>query len=209
MLLVGGLLSCGRGSATSSDTGVFVPSPSAVAPDGQSDAGVAAAVQVDRAGRPLVAVLLVGGSLQDTYNASSTFDSPVPRTLLDALASRIQALDTITLADGAADPVDWSADGGAATLASILGGDALLIDTALPCASADGGFLASYLDLEREMFFDGSAHRTCGGRTPGDNVVDAMLTLVITGGRAAVVQGVSGPTKAATTSFPYLAAPTN
>jgi hypothetical protein len=86
--------------------------------------------------------------------------------------------------------------------------DTLLVDTALPCTSPDGGFAASYLDIEQEIFLSGDAgHTTCGGRTPSDNVIDTTLTLLITNGRIPVSQGVVGPTKPATTQFPYLAEP--
>ena len=169
---------------------------------------------VDRAGRPLVAVLLVPGSLADDYNAAPTFDTPLPRTLEDALSSRLHALDDIALDDGGPDPTDWPLDAGAHPLVPMFATDSLLLDPAKPCVSADGSFLSTYLDIEREIFpippAPTAGHTTCGGRTPGDDVVDTTLTLLVTGNReggAPVVQGVAGPTKPATTTFPYLADP--
>jgi Domain of unknown function (DUF4331) len=187
--------------------------------DGPTDAGAAPANeagqgQVDRAGRPLVSVLLVPGVLQDDYNAAPTFDTPLSRTLEEALSSRLAVFDTIALNDGGIDPVDWPIEGGMHPLAPVLAADALLVDTTLPCVSADGGFAASYLDIEREAFPDvfqsDAGHTTCGGRTPSDDVVDTTLALLITRNRDGgpqVSQGVAGPTKPATATFPYLAEP--
>jgi hypothetical protein len=220
ILVIGALgcqtLACRAGGAgTQSDANVYVPQPQGgVDAGGDADAGEGFGFgQVDRAGRPLVGVLLVPGSLQDAYNAASTFDAPLERTLQEALTSRLHALDTIALADGGPDPVDWPIDGGAHPLTAVLATDVLLVDTALPCTAADGGFSASYLDIEREIFPDvfgsDAGHSTCGGRTPNDDVVTATLTLLVTRSRdgGVVSQGVAGPTKPATTTFPYLAAP--
>ena len=187
--------------------------PSIEAGVSDAEAGLALG-QVDRAGRPLIAVLLLPGSLQDDYNAASTFDAGISRTLQDALTSRLHALDTIALDDGGPDPVDWPVDGGAHPLVPILSTDALLVDTARPCVLPDGGFAASYLEIEREAFpypiTAAMPHVTCGGRTPSDDVVDTTLALLVTGDRdggPAIRQGVSKPTKPATTTFPYLAEP--
>ena len=170
--------------------------------------------QVDRAGRPLVAILLVPGSLVDDYNAAPSFDTPLSRTQQDALSSRLHALDVLELAGGGQDPVDWPLDGGAHPLLPMFATDALLLDPAKPCISADGSFLSTYLDIEREVFrlppLSSAGHATCGGRTPADGVVDATLALLVTGNReggAPIVQGVAGPTKQPTTTFPYLADP--
>jgi hypothetical protein len=205
------------GAAVQENANVYVPSGGDASIDAgpeRASNGSAIESQVDRAGRPLVSILLVPTSLKDEYNAASTFDAPLSRTLEDALTSRLGALDGLELGDGGADPVDWPFDGGAHPLAPMLAVDALLVDTALPCTSADGGFAASYLDIEREIFPDifgsNALHTTCGGRTPSDDVVDTTLSLLITRNRAGappVTQGVAGPAKPPATSFPYLAAP--
>jgi hypothetical protein len=180
------------------------------------DAGGDASVQeagialgpIDRDGHPLATILLVPGSLQDEYNAQSSFEPNVPRVLQDALAARLVALDTLTLGDAGPDQVDWMVpDGGQHPLLPMFVSDVLLVDTSKSCVAADGGFASSYLDVEREILLDGPAHTTCGGRTPNEDVVDETLTLLVTDGRQPVRQGVSGPTKPATTTFPYLAAP--
>ncbi len=200
------------------DANVYVPSGADAGLNADAEAGVdgagLATGQVDRAGRPLVSILLVPDSLKDDYNAASTFDAPLSRTLGDGLTARLQALDTLAIGDAGPDPVDWPIEGGAHPLLPVLAPDALLVDTALPCASADGGYAASYLDIEREIFpgvFESNAvHTTCGGRTPSDDVVDTTLSLLVTrnrAGAAQVTQGLVGPAKPATQKFPYLAEP--
>ena len=203
------LLACrgGRGDGQGA-ADVYVPSGD----DGGSDVSVPEAGlglgPVDRDGHPLVTVLLVPGALQDEYNAQPSFEPNVPRVLQDALEARLVALDTLALGDGGPDPVDWPIpDGGTHPLLPIFVSDVLLVDTALPCTSPDGGFVPSYLDIEREIDLAGAAHTTCGGRTPADDVVDETLTLLVTRDRQPVTQGVPGATRPATTTFPYLAAP--
>jgi hypothetical protein len=189
---------------------VRVPSGSDAGDQGADAAGGFGLGQVDRAARPLVAVLLIPPSLENDYNAVSTFDTPLPRTLSDAISSHLQALDTIALGDGGPDPVDWPVDAGAHPLAGMLDQDMLLVDIALPCTSPDGGFVASYLDIEREIFLSQAGHTTCGGRTPNEDVVDSMLRLLVTADRDGgpqVTQGIAGPSKPAMTRFPYLAGP--
>jgi hypothetical protein len=201
-------LACQRGAEATQDASVYVPSTGDGLDAGTDGSSVPGLGQVDRAGRPLVAVLLVPSSLEDEYNAMSTFDAVLPRVLENALTSRLRSLDTIALDEGGSDPVDWDFDGGNHPLLPMLGLDALLVDTARSCMSPDGGFAASYLDIEREIFLFGDAgHTTCGGRTPSDDVVDTTLTLLVTNGRVPVSQGVAGPTTPPMTQFPYLAAP--
>jgi hypothetical protein len=198
------------GSAATQDLHVYVPPGSTAGDSGNdSEAGAGFSLgQVDRAGRPLVAMLLMPPSLEDDYNAAPTFDTPLSRTLEDALSSRLGALDTIGLADGGQDPTDWIVpDGAVHPLLPIVSLDALLIDPALSSSLSDGGFASTYFDLEREALLPDAGHSTCGGRTPNDDVVDSMLTLLVTRNRAPIAQGISGPAKPAATVFPYFADP--
>jgi hypothetical protein len=217
-LFAGALLACNRASPTTSSPGfdVYVPMPGDggdASVSGDAAEGGFGLGQIDRAGRPLVSVLLVPGSLQDGYNDQPSFTTDLPRVYQDAIASRIAELDTLVLVDGGApDPVDWP-DGG--VLLPMLLGDTLFVDTALPCTGPDGGFVPSYLDIEREAFLLGPpyTHTTCSGRTPNEAVIDETLTLLVTGprqegdGGPVVTQGVAGPARPATTTFPYLAPP--
>jgi hypothetical protein len=199
-------VACQGGSSPPRDLNVIVPGGGMTGDSGAPEAGFGLG-PVDRAGRPLVALLLVPGLLQDDYNSASTFDVPLSRTLEDALSSRLAALDTIRLADGGADPPDWVSDGGPHPLLPLFALDVLLVDTGFTSTSADGGFARGYFDLEREAIFPDAGHRTCGGRSPNDNVVDTTLTLLVTKDRAPVSQGIAAPAKPPPTQFPYLADP--
>jgi hypothetical protein len=152
--------------------------------------------------------MLLPSQLGDSYNAEPTFAPALPRTLADALEARLVELDTLALGDAGPDPVDWPVpEGGAHPLLPAFAADTLLIDTSLSCLEADGGFAGSYFDLDREVYLGDAPHTTCGGRTPGEDVVSKTLTLLVTGGKAPVEQGVAGPTKPAVITFPYLAPP--
>jgi len=213
VLCVAAALGSGCSAPVESSTGIDVYVPGADGGDATSgsdagtDGGGFGLGQVDRAGRPLVTVLLVPSTLQDEYNAQPSFEPTQPRALQNALASRLAELDSLVVGDAGPDPVDW-ADGGA--LLPMLLGDTLLVDTSQPCVS-DGGFVSSYLDIEQEVFLGRAApHTTCGGRTPGEHVVDETLQLVVTADRdggPSISQGIAGPTKPPSLSFPYLAPP--
>ncbi len=213
LLLAMGLATAACSAPPLSSTGIDVYVPGADAGDATSfpeaggDGGGFGLGQIDRAGRPLVTVLLVPGTLQDEYNAQPSFEPTQPRVLQNAVASRLAELDSLVVGDAGPDPVDWP-DGGA--LLPMLLGDTLLVDTSLPCVS-DGGFVPSYLDIEQEVFLGRpAAHATCGGRTPGEHVVDETLQLLVTADRdggPVVTQGVAGPTTPPALSFPYLAPP--
>jgi hypothetical protein len=213
-LLACAALACSKASPpppASQGYDVYVPGAEDAGEDAGTDAGDAAfgVGQVDRAGRPLVAVLLVPQALQDEYNAQPSLAPAPPRVLQAAMESRLVELDTLVI-DGGHDPLDWPVVGGATQLLPVLAGDVLLVDTAHTCTSDAGGFASSYFDLERELFLGAAPHTTCGGRTPAENVVDETLALLVTADREGgpvVTQGVSGPTSPASTTFPYLAAP--
>jgi hypothetical protein len=204
-----------RGAGSAEDgADVYVPAPADAAlesapPPPAVDAS-AMLGRVDRAGHPLANVLFVPTAHQDLYNEQSSYESVVPRTLQDALESRLVFWDTIAIGDGGPDPVDWAIpEGGTHPLLPMFLTDVLLVDTSLPCTGADGGFAASYLGIEREIYLGGPTHTTCGGRTPSDDVVTTTLTLAVTADRdgGPAIGRASGPTKGATTTFPYLAPP--
>jgi hypothetical protein len=199
---------CGVGPAEQETLDVYVPSPMEAGTDSTTVLAVdGGPTQIDRAGHPLVAVMLMPAQLDDSFNEQPSFAINVPRTLQDAIEARLIQLDTLSLGDGGPDPVDWPVPpGGTHPFLPAFTLDTLLVDTGLSCADDDGGYRTSYLDIDREVYL-GNTHTTCGGRTPGEDVVTATLTLLVTGGRAPVSQGVPGPTKAAPMTFPYLAPP--
>jgi hypothetical protein len=209
------LVACRGGGSAQQEADVYVPAPldatldSAPPPSGMDAA--AAFGQVDRAGHPLVNVLFVPTAHQDLYNAQSSYAAVVPRTLQDALESRLVFWDTMAIGDGGSDPVDWPVpEGGTHPLLPVLLTDVLLVDTSRPCTRPDAGFAASYFDIEREIYLGGPAHTTCGGRTPGDDVVTTTLTLAVTADREGgptIGTGAAGATQPPSTTFPYLAPP--
>jgi hypothetical protein len=209
------LAGCRGGGFTDQQADVYVPAPAdATLESAPPPPGIDASAtlgQVDRAGHPLANVLLVPTAHQDLYNEQPSYETVVPRTLQDALESRLVFWDTIAVGDGGADPVDWPIpEGGTHPLLPMFLTDVLLVDTSLPCTLPDGGFAGSYLDIEREIYLGGPPHTTCGGRTPSDDVVTTTLTLAVTADRdgGPTIGGAgSGPTKPATTTFPYLAPP--
>jgi hypothetical protein len=214
LVLCAGAFLCAACSAPSeSSTGIDVYVPGADAGDATpgldagADGGGFGLGEIDRAGRPLVAVLLVPSTLQDEYNQQPSFEPTQPRVLQNAMASRLAELDSLVVGDAGPDPIDWP-DGGA--LLPMLLGDTLLVDTSQSCVS-DGGFVSSYLDIEQEVFLGRNAgNTTCGGRTPGEHVIDEMLQLMVTANRdggPTITQGIAGPTKSPSLSFPYLAPP--
>jgi hypothetical protein len=216
------LMGCGARLPVIPDADVYVPAPPEAGGEAASDAATESGGldggsdafglgPVDRAGHPLVNVLLVPPAHQDDYNAQPSFEGTVPRVLQDAIESRLEFLDTIAIGDGGPDPVDWPVpEGGTHPLLPLFLTDLLLVDTSLPCTQPDGGFAESYLDIEREIYLQGPQHATCGGRTPGDDVVTTTFTLVVTSARdggPALGAGLQGPSRPATTTFPYLASP--
>jgi hypothetical protein len=84
----------------------------------------------------------------------------------------------------------------------------------VPASSACTTF-AHVSPVERGSFLEielaarrGEKHRTCGGRTLNDDVMDRLFTLLIAGGNGpAIRDGVDRSSRPASQTFPYLAAP--
>jgi hypothetical protein len=98
--------------------------------------------------------------------------------------------------------VDWPRDDqGSHPLTALLLADFLLVDVSKPW-SEDGCF-----EIETAMLA-GRAHKTCGGRSPKDSILDTIYTLLVGGvGGARIGDGVDQATRSAACAFPYLASP--
>ncbi len=65
----------------------------------------------------------------------------------------------------------------------------------------------SYFEIEQATL-EGRAHESCGRRSPNDDFMDTLLTLLINAGNGPPISdGVDQATVPASRSFPYLASP--
>jgi Domain of unknown function (DUF4331) len=166
-------------------------------------------VRIERAGRPEVPNLLLAPKqfdpvnrdleIRDLYNMEDAFG------LSDVYVSAYRARLNANLAfwDGLDGTTDWPADpDGSHPLTELLLADYLVVDVTKPYAE-QGSFLEIELAARR-----GKAHRTCGGRTLNDDVMDTIFTLLVNAGNGPVIRdGVDQATRPASHEFPYLAPP--
>ena len=106
----------------------------------------------------------------------------------------------LAMFDGLDGSVDWPlGPDGAYPLTGLLLADYLVLDLSKPYAED------SFLEIERAALA-GRPHRTCGGRSLNDDVMDTLYTLLVNGGRDPTIRdGVDGPTRPASRTFRYLA----
>ena len=192
------LTACGTDSSTGA----------ASAPDASSQipAPPALGSQIDRSGRPVGNAFLnhtfdpnpvTPGAAKDAYNADS-----VPAhwaTYAPAIKASLaiyDGLDTVCgnqVAFGALAQPDYT------TLANILVADFLWLNTASTTCQA-------YLSVELNAL--GRTNTDCGGRTLTENVVDVTYNaLTGTSPANATTNGITAPSSAPSTTFPYLATP--
>jgi hypothetical protein len=166
-------------------------------------------VRLESAGRPEVPNMMLGPmqfdrvnrdlEIRDLHNMDDAFH---PAHVYEgAYRARLNA--NLAFWDGLDGKIDWPLDGeGAHPLTELVLADYLVLDTGRPYVE-QGSFLEIELAARR-----GEDHRTCGGRTLNDDVMDRIFTLLITGGNGpAVRDGVDRSSRPATQTFPYLAAP--
>ena len=166
-------------------------------------------VRFERVGRPEVKNLVLAPKqfdtvnrdleIRDLYNMEDAFH------LADAYQGAYRARLNANLAfwDGLDGNTDWPANAaGAHPLTEFVLADYLVVDVAKPYAET-----GSFLEIERTAR-EGRAHETCGGRTPNDDVMDTLFTLLVNAGRGPRIRdGVDKATKAASRTYPYLAPP--
>jgi hypothetical protein len=147
--------------------------------------------QFDRVNRDL--------EIRDLYNMDDAFH---PAHVYEgAYRARLNA--NLAFWDGLDGKVDWPPDEhGAHPLTELVLADYLVLDLTKPY-TASGSFLEPELAARR-----GEPHRTCGGRTLNDDVMDTIFTLLIAGGNGSAVRdGVDRSSRPASDTFPYLSAP--
>lgn len=165
-------------------------------------------VRLERMGRPEIKNVIIQGKkfdpvnrdleIRDLYNAEDAFS--LSRDYVGAYRARLNA--NLAFFDRLDGKTDWPLDDqGVHPLTELLLADFLVVDTSKPFC--DG----SYLEIERAVLA-GRPHATCGGRSPDDDIVDILYTLLVGGLEGQrISDGVDRPTRSATRSFPYLVRP--
>ena len=166
-------------------------------------------VRLESAGRPEVPNMMLGPmqfdrvnrdlEIRDLYNMDDVFH---PAHVYEgAYRARLNA--NLAFWDQLDGKVDWPLDEqGAHPLTELVLADYLVLDPGKPYVEQ-----GSFLEIEFAAR-KGEEHRTCGGRTLNDDVMDRIFTLLITAGNGSAVRdGVDRSSRPATQMFPYLAEP--
>jgi hypothetical protein len=157
--------------------------------------------RLDRLGRPESTNINLAANdddpdLRDQYNAERPFTIPADHlhTYRERIAKNLALFDR---ADGRS---DWT-DESRLALAELMVDDFLVVDLGLPCDQP------AYLEIERSLLAH-KPHATCGGRKPGDDIMDVLFTLYAGGlGGTLIGDGVDHASQPLSSQFPYLAAP--
>jgi hypothetical protein len=165
-------------------------------------------IRLERVGRPEVKNVILFWKdfdpvnrdldLRDLYGLEDAFH--LGKDYQGAYRARLNA--NLAVFDRLDGQTDWPLDGqGAHPLTELLLADHLVVDVSKPYAED------SFLEIERAML-QGRQHATCGGRSPNDDVMDTLYTLLVNaGGGPRIGDGVDRATAPATRTFPYLAPP--
>jgi len=165
-------------------------------------------LRLERVGRPEVKNVILAWKefdpvnrdleLRDLYGLEDAFH--LGKDYQGAYRARLNA--NLAVFDRLDGQTDWRLDGqGAHPLTELLLADHLVVDVSKPYAND------SFLEIERAML-QGRAHASCGGRSPNDDVMDTLYTLLVNAGRGPrISDGVDRATAPATGAFPYLAPP--
>jgi hypothetical protein len=166
-------------------------------------------VRIERAGRPEVKNMMLASKefdevnrdleIRDLYNMEDAFH--LGDSYQGAYRARLNA--NLTFWDGLDGTTDWPADEhGNHPLTDLVLADFLVVDVTKPFVE-QGSFLEIELAARR-----GHPHRTCGGRTLNDDVMDTVFTQLVNAGHGpAIRDGVDSATRPASGAFPYLAEP--
>jgi hypothetical protein len=166
-------------------------------------------VRIERVGRPEVKNMMLAPKqfdavnrdleIRDLYNSEDAFG--LADGYLGAYRARLNA--NLAFWDGLDGNADWPlGEGGSHPLTELVLADYLVVDATKPYVEQ-----GSYLEIELAAL-RGEAHRTCGGRTLNDDVIDTMFTQLINAGNGPVIRdGVDRSSRPATRTFPYLAEP--
>jgi hypothetical protein len=165
-------------------------------------------VRIERVGRPEVKNMMLAPKdfdqvnrdleIRDLYNMDDAFH------LGDSYAGAFRARLDANLAfwDGLDGRMDWpKGEDGSHPLTNLVLADYLVVDVTKPYVE-QGSFLEIELAARR-----GEPHRTCGGRTLNDDVMDTIFTQLVNAGEGPTIRdGVDAASQPGTLAFPYLAA---
>lgn len=138
--------------------------------------------------------------IRDLYNAEDAFD--LSQDYVGAYRARLNA--NLAFFDRLDDKTDWPPDEqGVHPLTELLLADFIVVDTSKPFSDSGD----SDLEIERAVL-TGRPHTTCGGRSPGHDIIDTLYTLLVGGlDGPRISDGVDQPTQPTARSFPYLLPP--
>jgi hypothetical protein len=166
-------------------------------------------VRIERVGRPEVKNMMLAPKqfdqvnrdleIRDLYNMEDAFH--LADGYLGAYRARLNA--NLAFWDGLDGKADWSTGGnGSHPLTDLVLADFLVVDVTKPYV--DRG---SFLEIELAAL-RGEQHRTCGGRTLKDDVMDTIFTQLVNAGCGPVIRdGVDRSSRPASRTFPYLSPP--
>jgi hypothetical protein len=167
-------------------------------------------VRIERVGRPEVKNLMLAPKqfdqvnrdleIRDLYNMEDAFK--LGDSYGGAYRARLNA--NLDFWDGLDGAIDWRRTGDEVghPLTEMVIADFLVVDVTKPYLEQ-----GSFFEIETAAL-RGQTHRTCGGRSLNDDVMDTLFTQLINAGRGPVIRdGVDQASRPATRSFPYLAAP--
>jgi hypothetical protein len=165
-------------------------------------------VRLERMGRPEIKNVVMSPKAFDTVNRDleirDLYNQEDPFQLGKAYNGAYRARLNANLAffDGLDGATDWPLDAqGNHPLTELLLNDFLVVDVSKPYAED------SCFEIERALLA-GRAHTSCGGRSPNDDIVDSLYTLLVNGGNGPRIRdGVDVATQPASRSFPYLVRP--
>jgi hypothetical protein len=165
-------------------------------------------IRIERMGRPEIKNFVMSPKkfdrvnrdleIRDLYNTEDTF--ALSQDYLGAYRSRMSA--NLAYFDRLDGKTAWPLDEqGNHPLTELLLADFLVVDMSKPY-SEDGCF-----EIETALVA-GRPHRTCGGRSLNDDIVDTLYTLLVGGvDGPRISDGVDHATHPATRTFPYLNSP--
>lgn len=165
-------------------------------------------IRIERFGRPEIKNVMLGMKeydqlnrqleVRDLYNLEDAFHisgdyRPVFRARLNANLPVYDKLDG---------KIDWElGPDGQHPLTDLLLDDYMVVDVSKPFATD------SFFEIETAVL-EGRPHETCGGRWLDDDMMDTLLTVLIAGlNGPRIDDGVYGPAKPSSTTFPYLVSP--